>query len=99
MYFAFDKKPSSNLSYIYSVCVVMTTHLSFQNVFFIEMQQITLCLACFQGVVVVTGGGGGKIIPNDGWSKWNMLDTPSLLFSVFRKWFWTIFWKCNFFLV
>ena len=72
MDFVFDKKPSSNLSYIYSVCVVMTTYLSFQNVFFIEMQQITLCLACFQGVVVVTGGGGGggKIIANDGWSKW-----------------------------
>ena len=71
MYFVFDKKPSSNLSYIYSVCVVMTTYLSFQNVFFIEMQQITLCLACFQGVVVVTGGGGGggQIIANDGWSK------------------------------
>ena len=69
MYFVFDKKPSSNLSYIYSVCVVMTTYLSFQNVFFIEMQQIMLCLACFQGVVVVTGGGGGgggKIIANDG---------------------------------
>ena len=47
----------------------MTTHLSFQNVFFIEMQPITLCLACFQGVVVVTSGGGGKIIANDGWSK------------------------------
>ena len=50
----------------------MTTHLSLQNVFFIEMQQITLCLACFQGVVVVTGGGGGgggKIFANDGGSK------------------------------
>ena len=44
----------------------MTTHLSFQNVFFIEMQQITLCLACFQGVVVVTGGGGARLFPMTG---------------------------------
>ena len=44
----------------------MTTYLSFQNVFFTEMRQITLFLACFQGVVVVTGGGGAKLLPMTG---------------------------------
>lgn len=66
------------------------------------------CLFCWNAAnyalfSLFVGSGGGnwgreaKLLSVTGEVNWNMLDSLSLHFSVFRKWFWTIFWKCNFF--